>query len=84
MFCILLHPLQVLLVTFETPGVVFDLGHHIALFQAKIKNICLLLLLLLLLNVITIITAKERKHRVVSFELHRDTKKASAASDLTS
>ena len=52
--CILLHPLQMLLVTFKTPGVVFDLWHNIALLQAEVEN----LRLLLLLHLVTIITAK--------------------------
>lgn len=49
--CVLLHPLQVLLMTFETPGVVFDLWHHVSLLQAEVEN-------LRLLRLIAVITAK--------------------------
>lgn len=37
--------------TFETPGIVFDLWHHVALLQAEVEN-------LRLLHLITVITAK--------------------------
>lgn len=37
--------------TFETPGIVFDLWHHVALLQAEVEN-------LRLLHVITVVTAK--------------------------
>lgn len=60
-----------LLVTFETPGVVFDLWHHIAFFQAKVKYLCLLL------HLITIITAEQRTKKDISFsatELHNNTR----------
>lgn len=52
MLCVLLHPLQVLLVAFETPGIVFDLWHHVALLQAQVENIWLLL------HLISVVTAK--------------------------
>lgn len=51
--CVLLHPLQVLLVTLEAPGVVFELRDPVALLQAKVEDVCLLLLLLHLIAVVT-------------------------------
>lgn len=51
---VLLHPLQLLLMTFETPGVVFDLRHHVALLQAEVENIWLLL------HLISVVAAKVR------------------------
>lgn len=63
MLCILLHPLQVLLVTFETPGIVFDLRHHVPLLQAEVEHLCLLMLL----HLITITTAKATTKDRVSF-----------------
>lgn len=53
--CVLLHPLQVLLVAFKTPRVVFELRHPVALLQAQVQDLRLLMLLLL----ITVITAKQ-------------------------
>lgn len=50
--CVLLHPLQVLLMTFETPGIVFDLWYHVGLLQAEVENI------LWLLHLISVVTAK--------------------------
>lgn len=55
--CVLLHPLQVLLMTFETPGIVFDLWHHVALLQAEEENIWLLL------HLISVVTAKMTTQR---------------------
>lgn len=54
MLRVLLHPLQLLLVTFETPGIVFDLRHHVALLQAEVENIWLLL------HLVSVVTAKVR------------------------
>lgn len=40
--------------TFETPGIVFDLRHHVALLQGEVENIWLLL------QLISVVTAKVR------------------------
>lgn len=50
--------------TFETPGIVFDLWHHVTLLQAEVENFRLLLLLL---HLITVITAKATTQERVSF-----------------
>lgn len=66
--CVLLHPLQVLLVTFQTPGVVFELRHSVALLQTQVQDVCLLVLL----HLITVITANRRSGRVsLAFGGHR-------------
>lgn len=82
--CVFLHPLQVLLVTFQTPRVVFDLWHHVALLQAKVEN---LRLLLLLLHLVTIITEKgDNKEKASASVLQNFSKKhqGATASTLTS
>lgn len=55
-FGVLLHPLQVLLVAFEAPGVVLDLRHHGALFKAVVQNLSLL-------KVLTVVTAEREGER---------------------
>lgn len=42
-FGVLLHPLQVLLVTLLTPRVVFDLRNHISLLQTVVQNLGLII-----------------------------------------
>lgn len=54
---VLLHPLQVLLVAFKTPGIVYELRHPVALLQAKVEDLCLLMLL----HFITVKTANRRR-----------------------
>lgn len=63
--CVLLHPLQVLLVTFQTPGVVFELRHSVALFQAQVQDLGLLVLL----HLIAVITANRRRSRRISLAI---------------
>lgn len=63
--CVLLHPLQVLLVTFQTPGVVFELRHSVALLQAQVQDLCLLVLL----HLIAVITANRRRRRGISLAI---------------
>lgn len=42
-FGVLLHPLQMLLVTLQTPGVVFDLRCHVSFLQAVVQHLCFIL-----------------------------------------
>lgn len=63
---VLLHPLQVLLVTFKTPGVVYELRHPVALLQAQVEDLCLLMLL----HLITVKTANRKRGVSLAIEGH--------------
>lgn len=42
-FGVLLHPLQMLLVALQTPGVVLDLRWHVSFLQAVVQDLCFIL-----------------------------------------